>query len=80
MPSRNLTIIVLATLMCVACYHRASRNRYAATIAEAMGRIDDHFVESVDHRELFEGSMRGMVRQLDQYSGYVSEQEYKPAA
>ncbi len=77
MPSRNLMIIVLSVILCLACYRRASRNRYAATIAEAMGRVDDHFVESVDHRELFEGSMRGMVRQLDPYSGYVSEEQYK---
>jgi carboxyl-terminal processing protease len=77
MPPRNLTVIVLAIILSLACYRRASRNRYAATIAEAMGRVDDHFVESVDHRELFEGSMRGMIRQLDPYSGYVAEEDYK---
>ena len=48
MPPRNLMIIVLAVVVCLACYRRASRNRYAATIAEAMGRVDDHFVEAVD--------------------------------
>ena len=76
MPIRNLLIVVLAMIIGLACYRRASRNRYAATIADAMGRIDDHFVEPVDRRELFEGSMRGMLRRLDPYSGYVSEEDY----
>jgi carboxyl-terminal processing protease len=42
-----------------------------------MGQIDAHFVEPVNRRELFEGSMQGMVRKLDPYSGYIPPEDYR---
>ena len=76
MPLRNLSIIVLAALVSLACYVRASRNRYVSTLAEAMNIISDEYVEEVDQRKLFEGAMQGMVEQLDDYSGYHPPDEY----
>ena len=77
MPLRNISILFAALAISIICYHRSSHNRYASAIAEAMGQVDDHYVEKVDRRELFEGSMRGMVGELDQYSGFVAASQYQ---
>lgn len=77
MPRRNLLIIVMITLVSLACYQRASRNAYVATLAEAMNVIQRDYVDEVDSRILFEGAMNGMVDQLDPNSGYTSPEEYK---
>jgi carboxyl-terminal processing protease len=77
MPLRNLSIIVLAAIVSLACYLRASRNRYVDTITEAMNIISDEYVDEVDQRKLFEGAMDGMVSQLDEYSGYHPPEEYE---
>ena len=77
MPLRNLSIIVLAAVVSLACYLRASRNRYVDTITEAMNIISDEYVDEVDQRKLFEGAMDGMVSQLDEYSGYHPPEEYE---
>jgi carboxyl-terminal processing protease len=76
MPLRNLSIIVLAFLISLACYLRAARNRYVATITEAMNIVSQEYVDEVDPRKLFEGAMDGMIGQLDEYSGYHPPDEY----
>jgi len=75
MPMRNLTIIMLAALLSWACYLRASRNRYVATLTDAMNIISADYVDDVEQRKLFEGAMGGMVGQLDPYSGYTSPED-----
>lgn len=75
MPSRNLVILVVATLISMVCYRTAARNHYGGLLAHAIGEIDEKFVRSVDKRELFEGAMEGMVRKLDPYSDYISPKE-----
>ena len=76
MPLRNLSIIVLAFLISLACYLRASRNRYVASLTEAMNIVREEYVDEVDPRKLFEGAMDGMIGQLDEYSGYHPPDEY----
>jgi len=76
MPARNLLVLCLAAIISLACYHRASHNRYAVAVADAIGQIDANFVEPIDRRDLFEGSMEGMVKRLDDYSGFVSPDDY----
>ncbi len=77
MPSRNLWVILVASLVSVACYAKAERNRYVATLAEAMALIANNYVEPVESRDLFEGAMEGMVGSLeDQYSNYISPQDF----
>lgn len=77
MPLRNLIVILLAALLSMACYVRASRNRYVSTITEAMNLISTEYVDDVEQRKLFEGAMDGMVGQLDPYSGYSPPEEYQ---
>ena len=75
MPARNLVILILAAIVSLLCYRTASRNHYGGLLAGAIGEIKDTFVRPVDDRELFEGAMDGMVRELDPYSDYISPEE-----
>ena len=75
MPTRNLVILVITTLVSMVCYRTAARNHYGALLAHAIGEIDAKFVREVDQRDLFEGAMKGMVEELDPYSGYISPEE-----
>ncbi len=77
MPKRNAVIVLIASVLSLLCYRQASHNRYASTIAEAMGIIDAKFVKPVDHRQLFEGSMQGMTSTLDDYSEYVPPKRFQ---
>ena len=76
MPRTNLSVILLTAVLSMICYQRASQTRYAATVADAMSQIDMHFVDPIERRELFEASMKGMVKQLDPYSNYINPDEY----
>ena len=77
MPLRNLLLLFVAAVVSLACYQRAAKNRYVGTLAEAMNLIDDHYVDPVDDRELFEGAMIGMLDRLDPYSSYTNPKDYK---
>lgn len=77
MPLRNILALFLASVVAIACYYRAARNRYVGTLAEAMNLIDRHYVDPVDNRELFEGAMIGMLQRLDPYSSYTNPKDYK---
>ena len=75
MPARNLTILILATIISMLCYRTASRNHFGGLLAGAIGEISSAFVRPVDERQLFEGAMEGMVERLDPYSDYISPEE-----
>jgi C-terminal peptidase (prc) len=76
MPRRNLIVLLLAALVSLACYARASRNRYSDTFSQAMNIVTRDYVDEVEPRVLFEGAMDGMMNQLDMYSGYTPPQDY----
>lgn len=76
MPLRNLLTIFLASIVSLACYVKADRNRYASALAQAMNVIDAHYLDEVSYRELYENAMRGMAAGLDQYSAYFSPTEF----
>ncbi len=76
MPRRNLTFLLVATLISLVCYARAARNRYADTFSQAMNIVTSDYVDEVEPRILFEGAMDGMMDQLDMYSGYTPPQDY----
>lgn len=75
MPLRNLAIIFVAMVASIICYRTASRNRHAATLAQAMNIVVDHYVDPVDERKLFEGAMEGMIDELDPNSRYTPPAE-----
>lgn len=76
MPLRNLVVIATALLLALACYQRASRNRFADSFSRAMNIVQTDYVDEVEPRLLFEGAMNGMMDQLDMYSGYTPPREY----
>jgi len=76
MPRRNIGILLLVAAVSWLSYQRASRNRFAATLAEAMNIVTTSYISDVEPRVLFEGAMDGMVSKLDPYSGYTSPDEY----
>jgi carboxyl-terminal processing protease len=70
MPRRNVWLLGILTVVCLACHVRVER--YGRVISYAMGQIERRFVEKVEARRLFEGAMDGMMRQLqDRHSVYV---------
>ena len=75
MPLRNLAVIFLAMVASIVCYRTASRNRHAATLAQAMNLVVEHYVDPVDERKLFEGAMVGMIDELDTNSRYTPPAE-----
>jgi len=75
MPSRNLTIILLASMISLVCYFKAERSRHAAGIAEAINMVSEYYVDKVDSRKLYEDALAGMVSGLDPYSGYISPED-----
>src|SRR5947199_1843005 len=75
MPRRNIFILLLVAAVSWLSYQRASRNRYAATLAEAMNIVTTSYISDVEPRVLFEGAMDGMIGKLDPYSGYTSPDE-----
>jgi carboxyl-terminal processing protease len=76
MPRRNLIVLLLVASISWLCYQRASRNRYAATLTEAMNIVAANYVSEVEPRVLFEGAMDGMIGKLDPYSGYTTPDEF----
>jgi carboxyl-terminal processing protease len=75
-PRRNISILLIALSLSWLCYQRATRNRYASTLAEAMNIVETSYINDVEPRVLFEGAMDGMIGKLDPYSGYTSPEEY----
>ncbi len=76
MPLNNILVIAFSAVFSLICYATAQRNRYAATVTEAMGIIAEEFIEPVEMRDLFENAMDGMVQELDQYSGFISRDDF----
>src|SRR5438045_6999757 len=76
MPRRNILILLLVAAVSWLSYQRASRNRYAATLAEAMNIVTTSYISDVEPRVLFEGAMDGMGGKPDPYTGYTSPDEY----
>ncbi len=77
MPLRNLTTLFLATVISLACYLRADKNRYSWTLSQAMNAVTSNYLEEVTYRDLYEHAMRGMVEALDQYSDYIGPDQYQ---
>ncbi len=76
MPQRNVIWLVIAAVVSLMCYTEAGRNRYAGMLSESIDKIATYYVEPVDSRKLFEGGLRGMLSELDPYSGYIAPDEY----
>jgi len=76
MPRRNVWLLGLLTVVCMACHVRVER--YGRVISYAMGQVEHRYVEKVEARRLFEGAMDGLMRQLqDKHSVYVLPKQFQ---
>lgn len=74
MPFRNLLTILAAAFISILCYQKAEWNKYAGTMSRALKLVEVHALEPVPSRQLFDGAMDGMMKQLDDpYSGYLTQ-------
>jgi carboxyl-terminal processing protease len=48
-----------------------------ALVAEVMDRVRREYVSQVDDRQLVEGAIRGIVKELDQHSSYLDPAQYE---
>ncbi len=77
MPIRNIQILLLTIVLCVACYVQAERLKVAGKIGSAIKLIEDNFVEEIDPDELYVAAMDGMVSKLDRFSEFIPPAQYE---
>ena len=70
MPRRNLHLLWLAAVICLACYVKVDRQ--GQMFVFALNEVEDRYLEPIGRQELFEGAMEGMMSRLDDYSAYIS--------
>ena len=81
MPRRNLYLILVVCIASAFCYRKADsahRSRYGRmfdTFVEILEEVEKNYVEVVDERKLFEGSLDGLVGQLDENSAFLDASE-----
>lgn len=75
MPRRNLTVIIVAAIISLVCYHHPARNRYSALLSVAMNHITEGYYKEIDPRILFDAAMHGMVGTLDKHSVYLDRED-----
>jgi carboxyl-terminal processing protease len=67
MPQRNLLIVLVAAAVSYVCYVRGDQTPYARYASSALATIEEHSLEPVAPRELFDAAMQGMVGVLHEY-------------
>jgi carboxyl-terminal processing protease len=73
MPRRNVYVLLIITLMGLACAAKASR--HGRQMVYAMDEIKRLSLEPLTEQQIFEGALQGMMSRLDDYSVYISPQE-----
>lgn len=69
MPRRNLHLLWMLAVVCLACYLKTDRQ--TRVLGMVMSEIHDRYVEPVSSQTLFEGALDGMMSQLDEHSNYI---------
>ncbi len=76
MTFRNWRLMSIMTFACLVCAIQAHQQRNLGDLGFAMDVIEHSYVDKVDRYELYQAAMNGMIDKLDQYSGYVSPDEF----
>ncbi len=74
--ARNAQVLIVALVVCLACYLQARRLKYAGRIGAAIETIEANYVDPISGDELYESAMKGML-ELDPYSEFIPPPEYK---
>jgi len=77
MPVRNFFFIVVAFLVCYACYSVAVKNRYANLFAEAIDIVENEALHGVPSDQLFTSAMEGMLEGFDRHSRFITGDTFK---
>ena len=77
MPRRNVYLLVFAAVGSLLCYQKVETDRYGRILVAAMDQITERYVEPVTRWRLFQGAMKGMVGELDEYSDYIPPAPYE---
>jgi carboxyl-terminal processing protease len=76
MTFQNWRLMSIATFVCLLCAVQAYHQRNLGDLGFAMDVIEHSYVDKVDRYRLYQAAMKGMIKELDQYSGYVSPDEF----
>ena len=76
MPRRNIWILSVLTVACIACRVRAHRSEQVLTYA--IGEVEARALEKVESQKLFEGALEGMMAAVgDPHSTYINPKMLK---
>lgn len=82
MPRQNLVVLVLAAVVSIVCFrqadsaHRSEYGRMYDTFSEVLKEVDAHYLRKVEHQQLFEGALQGIMGRLDPYSAYIGPDQF----
>jgi carboxyl-terminal processing protease len=82
MTRRNLSLLVLISVVSLICYQKANsanRARFSqmfGNMVEVMEKVDSKYVEKVNEEELFNDALEAMIAKLDPYSSYMAPDDY----
>lgn len=77
MPRRNYYILIGVLVVSLVCHARSKSSYLADLVTEAQQLIERDYVEPVDRRELIDATLRGLTTPLDDYSTYISPDDYR---
>ncbi|MCA9125773.1 MAG: S41 family peptidase [Planctomycetales bacterium] len=77
MPVRNIQLLVVVIMVCLACYIQAERLKYGGKIGRNIQLIEENFVNDVDPDELYIAAMQGIVSKLDRFSDFIPPTQYE---
>jgi carboxyl-terminal processing protease len=72
MPRRNLYLLLAIAVGSLVCHQKVQPNRFGRVLVDAMGQIEQRYIEPIGQDELFEAAVEGMVGRLDDYSAFIS--------
>ncbi len=76
MLPRNINVIIIAGVVSILCYSIVGRTKKGILVAEAIGLIDQFYVDPVDDANLVEAAMSGLTSQLDEHSEFIPPRMY----
>ena len=71
MPARNLILLIVATIGCIAAWYARERDRPGQRVNEVLSLIDATYIEPVDGDALVAAALDGAVSTLDENSMFV---------
>lgn len=71
MPKRNLLVLVVICLTCLAAFVAREQAAHGRRFAEVLAIIEDSYLDPVDSEELFDVAVDATLARLDEHSAYM---------